>query len=159
MRVTFALLRASKFQFWSWLLQMVQCLQQTWLQKPASNLCPSQLANWGDCDLEEMPQKSKLPPLDTRIYVNQNNPKRLNSKARTRYERYKRASTLKELLDLGGTRKDALHDVRKGFVSFEPIDGACWPTPGPCETTAQTITSRKMRRKKANGLVEVRRKR
>lgn len=46
------------------------------------------------------------------------NPKRKNSKAYERFEKYKKAKTIAEFFSLGGTRGDLRYDEHKGFVTF-----------------------------------------
>lgn len=47
----------------------------------------------------------------------QGNPKR--GKSADRYEQYKRARTLQEVLDLGGSKADIANDVVRGFIMLE----------------------------------------
>ena len=49
----------------------------------------------------------------------QNNPKRENTASYDRYERYKTATTLSEMLVLGGTRADYKNDLKKGYIKLE----------------------------------------
>ena len=46
--------------------------------------------------------------------------KRSGSKAHHRYERYKSAKTIQQLLDLGGTMADAHWDIKRGFIQLSP---------------------------------------
>ena len=46
------------------------------------------------------------------------NPKRAGTLSAMRYEAYKHASTLRGVLELGGSRADILHDLGKGFITF-----------------------------------------
>lgn len=48
--------------------------------------------------------------------IQQENPKRPGSKSHGRYEKYKSATSLEELLDLGGTKGDYNHDLKKGYI-------------------------------------------
>lgn len=50
--------------------------------------------------------------------IRQTNPKRPDSKSHERYERYKSATNLAEMLALGGTRADYNHDLKKGFITL-----------------------------------------
>ena len=50
------------------------------------------------------------------IHIEQENPKRAGTASYERYERYKTASTLEEMLQLGGTRADYKYDMAKGFL-------------------------------------------
>lgn len=56
--------------------------------------------------------------LSRRVKFRQGNPKAPGSKSFKRYERYKKASQLADVLKLGGSRADIKNDVEKGFVSF-----------------------------------------
>ena len=56
------------------------------------------------------------PRSTTLIAIEQNNPKQPASKSYDRYEMYKAATTLDEMLKLGGTNQDFTHDVKKGFI-------------------------------------------
>ena len=47
------------------------------------------------------------------------NPKRVDTKSYERYEAYKAATSLEEMLSLGGTRADYKHDREKGFIRLE----------------------------------------
>jgi hypothetical protein len=66
----------------------------------------------------------------------QTNPKRKQTKSFERYELYKAATTLKAVLSLGGTRADILHDVQKGFVTF---DAAVAPAVSPAADAAEVV--------------------
>ena len=50
------------------------------------------------------------------LSVRQDNPKQRDSLSHTRYEKYKPARTVREFLNLGGTRADLRHDLKKGFI-------------------------------------------
>ena len=50
------------------------------------------------------------------IHIEQENPKRAGTASYERYERYKYAATLEEMLQLGGTRADYKYDMSKGFL-------------------------------------------
>ena len=50
------------------------------------------------------------------IHIEQENPKRAGTASYERYERYKTATTLEEMLQLGGTRADYKYDMAKGFL-------------------------------------------
>lgn len=52
------------------------------------------------------------------VKFRQANPKASGSKSYVRYERYKRASRLEDVLSLGGSRGDIKNDIEKGFVKF-----------------------------------------
>ena len=51
------------------------------------------------------------------ITVQQDNPKKAGSKSFLRYERYKAATTLKEMLALGGSKADIRFDMERGFIT------------------------------------------
>ncbi len=61
-------------------------------------------------------KKNELPPPDTKISVQQKNPKKAGSKSAQRYELYKSASTLAELYSLGGTKGDVRNDFERGYI-------------------------------------------
>ena len=61
-------------------------------------------------------KKTDLPPPDTKISVQQTNPKKAGSKSAQRYELYKSASTLAELYSLGGTKGDVRNDFERGYI-------------------------------------------
>ena len=52
----------------------------------------------------------------TKISVQQHNPKLRGSQSYARYERYKSATTLDEMLELGGTRDDFDFDTQRGYI-------------------------------------------
>ena len=64
----------------------------------------------------------RLTPLgdDQPIMVSEVNPKQQGKKCRDRYEKYKTAKTVGEMLRLGGTRADLRHDLKKGFILLLP---------------------------------------
>ena len=89
---------------------------------------------------------------DTRIDVQQDNPKRAGSKSHTRYEAYKAATTVGQMLAMGGTRGDIANDVDHGYIA---VDGAVSPdapddaagrttpaTPGATRLTAPRLHPR-----------------
>ena len=57
-----------------------------------------------------------LPLPSAFILVQQQNPKRKGSKSAARYEIYKSATTLQDYYALGGTKADARHDLKRGFL-------------------------------------------
>jgi hypothetical protein len=59
---------------------------------------------------------------DWPIAVRQKNPKRLNSKSRTRYEQYKSAATLRQYIQFGGTWQDLFFDYERGYIIFRERD-------------------------------------
>ena len=61
-------------------------------------------------------KKTDLPSPDTKISVQQTNPKKAGSKSAQRYELYKSASTLAELYSLGGTKGDVRNDFERGYI-------------------------------------------
>ena len=64
------------------------------------------------------PPRRRRPavPMDVRIRVQQDNPKRPGSLSFRRFEAYKAATTKGELISLGGTSSDFSHDVDRGFI-------------------------------------------
>ncbi|KAH8053115.1 hypothetical protein JL722_9781 [Aureococcus anophagefferens] len=65
------------------------------------------------------------------------NPKKAGSKSALRYDAYKSASTVREFLELGGTRADLRHDIALGYVVV--VDRA--PTPPPRAQRATALPS------------------
>ena len=51
-----------------------------------------------------------------KIAFAQENPKRPDSASWTRYEAYKAATCGEQVLELGGSKSDVLHDYKKGFL-------------------------------------------
>ena len=51
-----------------------------------------------------------------KIAFDPDNPKRPDSASWTRYEAYKAATCGEQVLELGGSKSDVLHDYRKGFL-------------------------------------------
>ena len=51
-----------------------------------------------------------------KIAFDQDNPKRPDSASWTRYEAYKAATCGEQVLELGGSKSDVLHDYKKGFL-------------------------------------------
>ena len=51
-----------------------------------------------------------------KIAFAQDNPKRPDSASYERYEAYKAATCGDEVLELGGSKSDVLHDYKKGFL-------------------------------------------
>ena len=69
---------------------------------------------------------------DAEIRILQKNPKRSGTLSHRRYEKYKAAKTVKEFLELGGTRGDLRHDTRpeNGFiVALHTTDAADYGEP------------------------------
>lgn len=75
---------------------------------------------------------------DWPIAVRQKNPKKLNSKSRTRYEQYKSAVTLRQYIQFGGTWKDLFFDYERGYIVFLDKD----------DTQAEQSNAAGIRRKK-----------
>ena len=69
------------------------------------------------------------------IEVQQENPKKPGSLSFERYEAYKAARTLEEMLSLGGVRGDFKHDVNKGFITV--VTGHRQPQSPPPPPKAQ----------------------
>jgi len=53
---------------------------------------------------------------DDRIEYSQDNPKKAGSDSYNRYEKYKKAQTVKEALELGAAKGDITHDFKRGFI-------------------------------------------
>ena len=66
--------------------------------------------------------KIDIPPPETKIVYQDENPKKKNSKSAARYDTYKKAKTLEEFYSLGGTKADLRNDLRKGYLKFESDD-------------------------------------
>ena len=61
---------------------------------------------------------------DLKIEVQKRNPKLSGSKSFTRYELYKEAQTLREIIQLGGTHGDVFNDYSRGYITFDKaVDG------------------------------------
>ena len=60
---------------------------------------------------------SKLP-MDAEVVIMQQNPKKVGSKSRVRYNRYKNATTLGGMKDLGASSGDIRHDHAHGFIQI-----------------------------------------
>ena len=75
------------------------------------------------------------------LTIQKANPKRPGTASHERYERYKGAKTLDELLELGGSRADFNHDKAKGFIV---VDGevAARSAHDPAERRAASGTKR-----------------
>ena len=58
------------------------------------------------------------------IQLQGKNPKQSGSASRLRYEKYKSATTLREVKHRGGTWKDILWDFSRGYIDFRHISGA-----------------------------------
>ena len=54
---------------------------------------------------------------DERVVFQQRNPKRAGSSSHARYELYRRATTVGEFRDLGGSAADLKHDTKHGFAT------------------------------------------
>ena len=80
-------------------------------------------------------QQATPLPLGTELWVRQNNPKGADTKCWHRYQRYRRARSVKEFLDFGGTRRDLGYDIGKGYITLKHAQ-ACWIRPPPCLSTA-----------------------
>ena len=53
------------------------------------------------------------------ISCQQKNPKRPNTLSNIRYEKYKTATTLKKVIELGGSKRDIAWDIEKSYMAFE----------------------------------------
>ena len=69
----------------------------------------------------------------------QENPKRQGSQSHGRYERYKAAKTLEEMLDLGGTRGDIYYDMARGYIKEAIVEDG-----GQIEAHPSNIVKEKM---------------
>ena len=63
-------------------------------------------------------EKVELPPPQTKISLQDKNPKKKGSKSAARYDVYKTAKTLAEFYSLGGKKADARHDLSKGYMKI-----------------------------------------
>ena len=63
-------------------------------------------------------RKAVLDDPDVKIQVAQKNPKRPGSASYSRYEAYKKATTIGEYLDCGGSKADLRHDAEKDFLQL-----------------------------------------
>ena len=61
---------------------------------------------------------------DMPVQLQSRNPKQSGSSSRLRYEKYKSATTLREVKNGGGTWKDILWDFSRGYIDFRHISGA-----------------------------------
>jgi hypothetical protein len=61
---------------------------------------------------------------DLPVQLQAKNPKRVDTASRLRYEKYKSATTLREVKSRGGTWKDILWDFSRGYIDFRHISGA-----------------------------------
>jgi hypothetical protein len=61
---------------------------------------------------------------DMPVQLQSRNPKQNGSASRLRYEKYKSATTLREVKSKGGTWKDILWDFSRGYIDFRHISGA-----------------------------------
>ncbi len=75
------------------------------------------------------------------LTIQQANPKRPGTASHERYERYKGAKTLDELLELGGSRADFNHDKAKGFIVVDG-EAAARSAHDPAERRAASGTKR-----------------
>lgn len=53
------------------------------------------------------------------ISCQQENPKRLNTLSNVRYEKYKTATTLQQVIELGGSKRDIAWDIQKSYMVFQ----------------------------------------
>ena len=65
------------------------------------------------------------------IAVRQENPKK--GKSAERYELYKRATTAREYVALGGTKADLKYDIQRGWVTVLAPPVVAEPAPAPAE--------------------------
>ena len=64
-----------------------------------------------------------IPPPQTRIAYQDENPKKKKSKSHARYETYKKAKTLEEFYSLGGKKADYHYDLKRGYLKLLNDDG------------------------------------
>ena len=62
--------------------------------------------------------KNNLP-----VQLQDKNPKKPDTKSRHRYEKYKKARTLREITNLGGSWDDIVWDYERGYIDFNLIAG------------------------------------
>ena len=67
---------------------------------------------------EEMYIIKESMRLNKLIEFQQENPKRKDTSAHDRYNRYKHATTYKEFIDLGGRNKAFYYDYKKGYLNI-----------------------------------------
>merc|ERR1712060_184280 len=65
---------------------------------------------------EKVAVEGPIPTDDEKICFEKTNPKRPGTGAFKRYQKYKKAKTVREMLKLGGERIDVQHDFRKGYM-------------------------------------------
>ena len=63
-------------------------------------------------------EKVQLPPPQTKISIQEKNPKKSGSKSAARYDVYKTAKTIAEFYSLGGKKADARYDLGKGYMKI-----------------------------------------
>ena len=63
-------------------------------------------------------EKVQLPPPQTKISIQEKNPKKSGSKSAARYDVYKTAKTIAELYSSGGKKADARYDLGKGYMKI-----------------------------------------
>ena len=73
-----------------------------------------------DLDDEELDFLKTALELNLPMVMQQRNPKMSNTSSRARYERYKRATTLREAKRLGAEWKDIIWDYSRGWIDFSP---------------------------------------
>jgi len=79
------------------------------------------LSRYAEPAPQPAPQQScrRLIRLDARIRIQRVNPKKPGTKSADLYDLYKGASSVREMLSLGGRRGDVSYDISHGWIEFE----------------------------------------
>ena len=93
-------------------------------EAPAEEEAPEATNDAGDADVQGLLDGAAprvvvdmlLANESFKIAFDQDNPKRPDSASWTRYEAYKAATCGEQVLELGGSKSDVLHDYKKGFL-------------------------------------------
>ena len=85
--------------------------------RPAAVACTQQRAPTSN---DHTARPRKRANRNERVVFQQCNPKRAGSNSHARYELYKRAATVGEFRDLGGSAADLKHDTKHGFATRGP---------------------------------------
>ena len=85
----------------------------------------SQILGWGDTVKEDDVKFLEFAFVhDLPVQLEAKNPKRADTASRLRYEKYKSATTLREVKSKSGTWKDILWDFSRGYIDFRHISDA-----------------------------------
>jgi len=108
------------------------------------------LSRYAEPAPQPAPQHSRrrLIRLDARIRIQRVNPKKPGTKSADLYDLYKGASSVREMLSLGGRRGDVSYDISHGWIEFEnpglqlrftgaPV--APEPTPAPAPAPGERL--------------------